>query len=449
MNHSELRMTEGPIIGQMLAFTLPLFIGNLFQQLYNTADALIVGRLLGSHALAAVSGTGNLVFLIVSFFAGISAGAGVAISRYYGAREYEKTQLAIHTNIAFGIIASIILTLVGVLCTPAILRWMGTPEDVMELSAEYIRVYFAGSVGLVFYNCFRGIMQALGDGRNPLIYLVVSSITNVVLDIVFIAVFKTGVWGAAFATIISQLLSAVLCLRKLMHGDEEYRVSLKKVGIDPKMMKLIVSYGLPSGLQNSVIAIANVVVQSNINAFGTMAVAGCGAYSKLEGFTFLPVTSFTIALTTFVGQNLGAKEYERTRKGAKFGIFCTILMAELIGVLFYVFAPQLIGLFTEEAEAIAFGVEKARICSLFYCLLAASHCLSAVLRGAGKSVIPMAAMLVFWCFVRVSFLEIAVPIFKSIAVVNWVYPLTWSLSTGFLTVYYIKADWIHTFEREA
>lgn len=449
MNHSEHRMTEGPIVKKMLAFTLPLFIGNLFQQLYNTADALIVGRLLGSHALAAVSATGTLVFLIVSLFVGISAGAGVAISRYYGAKDHEKTQLAVHTNIAFGVIASIILTLVGVFCTPTILRWMGTPEDVMALSAEYIRVYFAGSVGLVFYNCFRGIMQAMGDGKNPLIYLVISSISNVVLDIVFIAVFKTGVWGAALATIISQLLSAVLCLIKLMRSEDECRVSLRKVAIDPFMMKLIVSYGLPSGLQNSVIAIANVVVQSNINAFGTMAVAGCGAYSKLEGFAFLPVTSFTIALTTFVGQNLGAKEYERTRKGAKFGIFCTILMAELIGVLFYVFAPQLISLFTDEVEAIAYGVQKARICSLFFCLLAASHCLSAVLRGAGKSVIPMGTMLAFWCVVRVSFLEIVVPIYQSIALVNWVYPLTWSLSTIFLTIYYIKADWIHTFEREA
>jgi len=449
MNHSEHRMTEGSIVRKMLAFTLPLFIGNLFQQLYNTADALIVGRLLGSRALAAVSATGNLVFLVVSFFVGISAGAGVAISRYYGAKDREKTQLAIHTNIAFGLIVSVILTLVGVFCTPTILRWMGTPEDVMALSAEYIRVYFAGSIGLVFYNCFRGTMQAVGDGKNPLIYLVISSITNVILDIVFIAVFKTGVWGAALATIISQFLSAVLCLIKLMHSEEEYRVSLKKVSIDPFMMKLIIGYGLPSGLQNSVIAIANVVVQSNINAFGTMAVAGCGAYSKLEGFAFLPVTSFTIALTTFVGQNLGAKEYERTKKGAKFGIICTIVMAEIIGILFYSFAPQLIRLFTDEAEAIAYGAQKARICSLFYCLLAASHCLSAVLRGAGKSVIPMAAMLVFWCVVRVGFLEIVVPIYRSIAVVNWVYPLTWCLSTVFLMIYYIKADWIHTFEREA
>lgn len=214
------------------------------------------------------------------------------------------------------------------------------------------------------------------------------------------------------------------------------------------MLKLIVQYGLPAGLQNSVIAIANVVVQSNINAFGTMAVSGCGAYSKIEGFAFLPITSFTIALTTFVGQNLGAREFDRARKGARFGVFCTLLLAELIGLGIYMGAPWLIGAFTNEPEAIAFGVDKARICSLFFFLLAASHGLAAVLRGAGRAVIPMVAMLSFWCVVRVTFLKIMVPIYQSIAVVNWVYPLTWSLSTIFLAIYYIKADWLHNFEKK-
>ena len=213
------------------------------------------------------------------------------------------------------------------------------------------------------------------------------------------------------------------------------------------MMKLIVRYGLPSGLQNSVIAIANVVVQSNINVFGTMAVAGCGAYSKIEGFAFLPITSFTIAITTFVGQNLGAKEYERAKKGARFGILCSIAAAELIGVVIYFTAPKLIGFFTSEPEAIAYGVQKCRVCVLFFFLLALSHCLAAVLRGAGKAVIPMAAMLICWCLIRVSILEIAVPIYRSIAVVNWVYPITWCLSAIFLLVYYFRADWVHAFER--
>lgn len=447
MTQSHSLMTSGPIGRQITAFAVPLFIGNLFQQLYNTADALIVGRLLGNEALAAVSATGSLVFLLVSLFAGIAAGAGVVISRYFGAREQDKLQTAIHTNIAFNLTASLVLTLVGTLFTPAILRWMGTPEDVMGLSVEYIRIYFAGSLGLVMYNSLRGIMQAVGNGRDPLYYLIISSLLNVALDILFIAVFKSGVGGAALATVISQFASVILCAAKLLSTREEYRVYVKKIGFDLPMLRQIVANGLPTGLQNSVIAIANVVVQSNINAFGTMAVSGCGAYSKIEGFAFLPITSFTIALTTFVGQNLGAGEHQRAKKGARFGIGWSLLLSELIGLGIYIWAPALIRAFTEEPEAVAFGVDKARICALFYFLLAASHSLSSVLRGAGKAMVPMAAMLSFWCVVRVLFLKLTVPVYNSIALVNWVYPLTWCLSTIFLTVYYIKADWVHAFDR--
>ena len=448
MHQDAMRMTEGSIPGQMLRFAAPLFLGNLFQQLYNTADALIVGNMLGSDALAAVSATGTLVFLIISLFVGIAAGSGVLISRYYGAQDYEKLEKAVHTNVAFSLVAGLLMTVFGVAFTPWMLRAMGTPEDVMDLSATYIRIFFAGSLGLVLYNGLRGVMQAVGDGKNPLKYLIFCSVLNVILDITFIGVFHTGVGGAALATIISQFLSGLLCLRRLLRTREEYRVELKKIRFHWPTLKLIVRYGLPSGIQNSVIAIANVVVQSNINAFGTMAVAGCGAYSKVEGFAFLPITSFTISLTTFVGQNLGAKEYDRAKKGARFGIWCAVLSAELIGLLLYLGAPPVIRAFTREAEAVAFGVDKARICALFFCLLAASHSFAAVLRGAGKAVIPMISMLAFWCVIRVTFLHFMVPLTRSIDTVNWVYPLTWALSTVFLGIYYLRADWIHTFERQ-
>ena len=449
MHHQDaMRMTEGSIPGQILRFAAPLFLGNLFQQLYNTADALIVGNMLGNDALAAVSATGTLVFLVISLFVGIAAGSSVLISRYFGAQDYDKLEKAIHTNVAFSLAAGVLMTVFGVLFTPWMLKAMGTPEDVMDLSATYIRTFFAGSIGLVLYNGLRGVMQAVGDGKNPLKYLIFCSVLNVVLDIAFIGLFHTSVGGAALATIISQFLSGLLCLRRLLMTDAEYRVELKKIRFHWPTLKLIVRYGLPSGIQNSVIAIANVVVQANINEFGTMAVAGCGAYSKVEGFAFLPITSFTISLTTFVGQNLGAKEYDRARKGARFGLWCAILSAELIGVLLYITAPAVIGAFTREPEAIAFGVDKGRICSVFFCLLAASHGLAAVLRGAGKAVIPMISMLAFWCVIRVTFLHFMVPIYHSIATVNWVYPLTWALSTVFLGLYYWRADWIHTFERQ-
>ena len=449
MHQDAMRMTEGSIPGQILRFAAPLFLGNLFQQLYNTADALIVGNMLGSDALAAVSATGTLVFLIISLFVGIAAGSGVLISRYFGAQDYEKLEKAIHTNVAFSLVAGLLMTAFGVIFTPQLLTWMGTPQDVMDLSVTYIRIFFAGSLGLVLYNGLRGVMQAVGDGKNPLKYLIFCSCLNVVLDISFIGLFHTGVGGAALATIISQFLSGLLCLRRLMHTDEEYRVVLKKIRFHWPTLKLIVRYGLPSGIQNSVIAIANVVVQANINDFGKMAVAGCGAYSKIEGFAFLPITSFTISLTTFVGQNLGAREYGRAKKGARFGMLCAIIAAEAIGLLVHLLAPLLLRAFTDEPESIGFGVDKAHICSLFFFLLAASHSLAAVLRGAGKAVIPMISMLSFWCVIRVTFLHFMVPIYHSINTVNWVYPLTWALSTVFLGIYYWRADWIHTFEKQS
>ena len=442
-------MTEGSYQKKLILFALPVMLGDLFQQLYNAIDSLIVGNFIGSSALAAVSSAGNLLFLIVGFFQGIAVGASVVVAQFIGARNAADTSKAVHTTEAFGLASSVIMTVLGLVFAPFALRLINTPADVLPESISYFRVYFAGVTGLVMYNTFVCIIRASGDSRHPLYYLVFSSVLNVVLDIVLIAGFHMDVEGAALATILSQFFSVFLCLRRLMTTEEDYRVQLRKIGYDWQMLKLIVRYGLPAGLQNSVIAIANVVVQSNINAFGTMAVAGCGAYSKIEGFAFLPITSFTIALTTFVGQNLGGREYERAKKGARFGVGCAILLSELIGLLTYLAAPTLIRAFTQEPEAIAFGVGKARICALFFCLLAASHGLSAVLRGAGKAVIPMISMLSFWCVVRVTILHFAVPVYQSIDVVNWVYPITWALSTVFLTVYYLRADWLHSFDRHA
>ncbi len=441
------RMSEGPIAGNILRFAWPILLGNVFQQLYNVADTLIVGNLLGNKALAAVSSTGSLVFLMISLFNGISLGAGVVISRYFGAQETKEMRLAVHTDLCFGLTAGVLLTVLGTTLTPKILVLMDTPEDVMELSIAYLQTYYAGAIGLVLYNTCTGIMQAVGDSRHPLQYLMISSCLNVVLDIVMITVFGLGVRGAALATIIAQLISAVLCLIRLARVKEDYRISLRELRFNGGILKTILRYGLPSGLQNSIIAIANVVVQSNINYFGEMAMAGCGAYSKVEGFGFLPITSFTMALTTFVGQNLGAGEHERAKRGAKFGVICCILSAEAIGLIIFFLAPYLISAFTDEADAIAIGVQRARICSVFYCLLACSHGLSAVLRGAGKAMVPMVTMLAFWCVIRVTFLSVLTPILQNVAVTHWVYPFTWSLSTVALLIYYFKADWLHGFDR--
>ena len=261
-------MTSGSIPKQMVFFALPILLGNLFQQLYNTVDSLIVGNFLGSQALAAVSSSGNIIFLMIGFFNGVAIGAGVVISRYFGAREIERMQNAIHTTVAFGLIVSFIMTLIGVFFTPTLLRWMGTPDSVMAASVTYFKIYFLGSFGSIMYNFFVGILQAVGDSKHSLYYLIVSSVVNIVLDLFFIAVLKMGVGSAALATIISQYISAGLCLYLLLTTKGTHRIVPSKVKIHKELLGEILKYGLPSGFQNSIIGLANVVVQSNINSFG-------------------------------------------------------------------------------------------------------------------------------------------------------------------------------------
>lgn len=434
-------MTKGSIWKRMIFFALPLLLGNLFQQLYNTVDSLIVGNFLGSSALAAVSSSGSLIFMLISFLSGISSGAGVIVSQYFGAGDTENLHKAVHTTVAFGTVAGLLMTAAGVLLSPQILIWMGTPESVMPESVIYLQVYFSGSLGFVLYNIFVGILQAIGDSRHPLYYLMLSSVINLVLDVLFIEVFHTGVGGAALATVISQVFSAILCLIQLLKTKESYRLQIQEIKFTAPILRQIIRIGLPSGIQNSIIAFANVVVQAYINAFGEMAMAGYGAYTKIEGFAFLPINSFTMAMTTFVGQNLGARQTERTRKGARFGILVTISLAEFIGVLVFLFAPQLIAAFDSTPEVIRFGVEKARTAALFYCLLAYSHSVASVLRGAGKAIIPMVIMIVFWCLVRVAFLAVTIPMTQNIQMLYFVYPLTWGLSSITFFVYYRKARW--------
>ena len=372
-----------------------------------------------------------------------AGGAGVVVARLFGAEDNEGVQRAVHTTVAFGLVAGVAMTALGVLLSPQILIWMDTPESVLPQSITYLRIYFAGSLFFVMYNIFVGILQAVGDSRHPLYYLMVSSVVNLVLDVVFIEFVHTGVGGAAFATVISQAVSAFLCLAHLMGSKECYRLSLRRLGFDPFLLREIIRLGLPSGVQNSIIAFANVLVQSNVNSFGEMAMAGYGAYAKVEGFGFLPINSFTMALTTFVGQNLGGREYERTRKGVRFGVLAAVLLAEGIGMVIFLFAPQLIAAFDATPEVVKFGTDKARTAALFYCLLAYSHSIAAVLRGAGKAIVPMFTMMVCWCVIRVAFLTVTVPLTHSIQMVYWVYPLTWALSSLTFFWYYHHGNWLN------
>ena len=423
------RLTEGSVPKKMLAFALPIFFSNLFQQLYNAVDSLIVGNFIGRSALAAVSSSSSMILLMVGFINGVSLGAGVLIARYYGAEDDDHMERAVHTTVALGLTAGVILTVVGAILTPQILQWIGTPADVIDNSILYFRIYFFGSSAVVLYNMGASILQSVGDSRSPMKYLIAASLTNVVLDLLFVAVLKLGVGSAALATILSQCLSAFLAFRKLTLTKAGYRVNWRRVRFEGPTFKQIITLGIPSGVQSSVVSLANVIVQANINAFDSAAMAGCGAYSRIEGFAFLPVTCFALALSTFVSQNLGAHRFDRVRAGMKFGLVCSPILAEAIGGIIFLASPLLVAAFNSEPEVVAFGVAYAHTVSLFYCLLSFSHCCAGILRGMGRPIVPMAIMLTVWCALRITYITLTVRVIPDIRVVYWAYPLTWSISS--------------------
>ena len=422
-------MTEGPIQRRILRYAVPVFIGFLFQQLYNTADALIVGNLIGSKALAAVTGTGTIVFMAVGFFMGFSIGAGIAIAKYIGAEDDENTFRSVHTSAAIGLAFCLILSVAGVLLSPAVLRLMETPSDVIDDAALYLRIFFAGSSGLILYNTFVGVLQASGDSKHPLYYLIISSVTNVVLDVVFIALFRMGVDGAALATVIAQCLSAFLVFLRLHRRTDSIRLRVRKIRFYWSNFGEIVRYGLPTALQNCMIDFANMMIQSYINSFSSAAMAGMGAYSKIEGFAFLPVNSFSMALSTFVSQNRGAGKKDRIRKGITSGLLWAVAIVEVIGAVLFLFSPTLLAAFNRDPDVIAIGVLRSDICSLFFCLLAFTHVSSAILRGLGRPVAPMVVMMVCWCAVRVIVLTTIGRMYHDILLACWIYPVTWTLSS--------------------
>ena len=433
-------LTEGSIRRKLLLFTLNIFLGNLFQQLYNTADSIIVGNFLGHNALAAVSSSGNLIFLVNGLFIGISMGAGIVISNFVGAKSKEQVSLSVHSTLALGILSSIILTTIGVLFAPPILRLMNTPESVLPNSIAYFRIYFAGAFGFVMYNTFNGILRAVGDSKHPLYYLIISSVTNVILDIVFIAGLGFGVGAAAFATAISQLFSAALAFNRLRKIDADYKIEFRKIKLDRMMTRKIIRYGIPSGLQNSVMSLSNVVIQSYINTFGEFAMAGIGAYSKIEGFIFIPITSFGMATTTFVGQNLGAKEYDRIKRGLRFGVTCVTLSSLVLGAIMMIFSENLISMFDSHPEVIAYGMQRAHVVSMFFALCGFTHIMAAVMRGSGRPTISLMVFLICWCAIRIVIIAIVGPIVNSLTLTHWIYPATWLMSSVSFLVIYKRMD---------
>ncbi len=439
--HTKL-MTTGSIQRNLLSFAIPILLGNLFQQLYHTADSLVVGNFIGKESLAAISSIGSLTMLLIGLFQGIFVGAGVVISKSFGEGDKAAVQKAVHTTVALGLSGSVLLTVLGYYFTPLMLVWMQTPPSVFNDAEIYIRIYFLGIGTLILYNTASGILQSVGDSRHPLYFLIVSSVINIVLDLVFVAVLGMGIAGAAYATIIAQAVSAILSFRLLFTTGDIIKVRLKHIRFHKGFLAPILRLGIPSGIQNSVTSFANVILQSSINLFGPAAMAGNGAFMRIQGFAFIPITAFALALTTFTGQNMGAGEYERVRKGARFGAVFAMVLAETIGLLMYFGSEPLIALFSRDPEVIAFGVQKSRIASLFLWALALSHAMAGIFRGAGKSIVPMSVMLAVWCIFRIIFIQVGLSIVMDIRVVYWAYPVTWTISSAIFFIYYFSVDWM-------
>ena len=434
-------MTEGSVWKSILFFSVPLILGNLLQQMYNTVDSIIVGNCVGDSALAAVGSSSSLIYLLIAFSQGASVGAGIVVSQFLGAEERENVQDAVHTALAVSVLLGIVLTAAGILFTPQLLAWMKTPSDVMEESVLYLKIYSGGLIFNIIYNMAAGILNAVGNSKRSLLYLAAASVVNIGLDLLLISGLKMGVSGAALATDISQAVSCVLALVFLMRVQSDYRVSLRRIRFKKAMVVKIVRIGLPAGIQNMVISLSNVIMQSGINSFGKKAMAGFGAYMKIDGVNILPVLSFSMAVTTFVGQNFGAGNKERMKKGMWVTLVMGLIYTIVTGVLLLVFASQIVGLFNKDAQVIRYGVLATRYFCPFYFILSILHGLAGSVRGTGRTIPPMVILLASLCIFRIAAMKIIVPHFDTIDSIYILYPISWLIGAVLMVLYVWKGKW--------
>jgi putative MATE family efflux protein len=430
-------ITEGVIWKQLLIFFFPLLFGTFFQQLYNTADAIVVGRFVGKEALSAVGGTtGTLINVFVGFFVGISTGATVTISQYYGGKYKEEVSKAVHTAIALAIVGGTIIMFLGLIGAPTALQWMGTPEEIMPYSLIYIRIYFGGMIANLIYNMGAGILRAIGDSKRPLYFLIVSCAVNIFLDLLFVVVFHWGVMGVALATVISQICSACLVCLTLMKTKECYKLHLRLIRFHREMLNKIIRVGLPAGFQSLMYSSSNVIIQSNMNSFGTNTIAAWTAYGKIDGIFWMTMNAFGISITTFTGQNFGAGKYDRVKKGARVCLFMAMSVAIVMSILLYFGGAYVYQLFTTDALVIEKGLEILRFLVPTFFTYVCVEILSGTLRGMGNSFIPMLLTSLGVCVLRVLWLFTIVPIRPEVNTVLISYPLAWTVTSILFIVYY-------------
>jgi putative MATE family efflux protein len=441
-------MTEGSIWPHLIRFSIPMAIGLLFQQLYNTVDTLVVGQFVGQQAQAAVGSTGPIINTVVGFCAGLATGASVLISQRYGAHDNDGLGKAVHTTIALTILMSVIATLVGQVIITPMLRFMQTPEDVMPESGTYLSIYFAGISGVLFYNLGSGILRAVGDSRRPLFFLVISALLNTALDLLFVLAFHMGVDGVAYATILSQILSALLTLFTLTREKGDYGIRWRKVRIDRGSLSMILKLGLPSSIQAAVTSFSNVFVQSYINAFGSACMAGYGVYGKIDAFALIPVQSIGMSSTTFVGQNWGAKQTARAREGVRTATLMSLISPAALGLLVFVLARPLMSLFSPEEDVIEYGIRFIHIVTPFYLCICFNQIYAGALRGVGDATVPTVIMLASFVAFRQVYLAVTKALGAGFTAVALAYPVGWILCSTLLIIRYSRSVLVRGKSRE-
>lgn len=441
-NKNTLLMTQGNIWKLLITFSIPLIIGNLLQQMYNTADSIIVGNFVGSNGLAAVGSGTALINLIIAFAQGASVGAGVVVSQYIGADKKDKIKISVHTSICISIILGLILSLLGIFASPSLLIMMKTPKVVLKSSILYLQIYCGGLIFNVIYNMATGILNAAGNSKKPLVYLAIASFTNIILDLLFIKIFKLGVMGAAIATDISQAISCILAIGYLLKVKSDYKLYIKDLKINKETAVKIIKIGLPTAIQNMVISFSNVLVQSSVNAYGATAMAGYAAYLKIDGFNILPVLSISMAVTTFTGQNVGANRLDRVKKGMYSSLIMVLVYTVFIGAALLIFSHQVLGLFTHSAQVIMYGQLAMKYFCPYYFLLGILNVLAGTVRGAGKGIPPMIILLFSMCIFRILWIKIALPFYSSIDGVFILYPISWLVGAILMILYTKFGKWL-------
>ncbi|MBO8436431.1 MAG: MATE family efflux transporter [Spirochaetes bacterium] len=434
-------ITEGVIWKQIISFFFPILLGTFFQQLYNTADAIIVGQFLGKEALAAVGGgTGTAINLLIGFFTGLSSGATVVISQHFGAKNEERVEKAIHTAIALALVGGLIISVLGYVFTVPLLDVIGTPDDVMPLAVSYMHIYFLGGIPVVMYNMGAGIFRAMGDSRSPFYFLLASCMTNIVLDILFVGFFHTGVEGAAIATVISQLLSMVLIFITLMRRKDSAKLRIRKIAFDRRLLTQMLMIGFPAGIQSIMYTISNLIIQAAINQFGTDTAAAWAGWSKLDQIFWMFINAFSISITTFVGQNYGAGKIDRAKKGVRTVTLMAAVSTFVIEAGYFLVGRYGLMLFITDSAVLEIGVEIMRFIVPWYITYIAIEILSGAIRGAGKSMIPTIISVVGICILRIVWIYI-VPLFDtSIIGVLFSYPFSWILTSILFIIYYFKGN---------